>query len=191
MTRETGKAVGRRSLDPRFTREYLVGQGLDIGSGDDCLGLYRENFSSIQSVRCWDLQDGDAQYLQQIPDQTYDFAVSSHCLEHTDDPRTAMTNWLRVIKPQGHLIVVVPDEDLYEQGNWPSIYNPSHRWTFTIFKRQSWSAVSVNVVDLLRSLPVSIKKIELLDHDFDPTLPPQDQTRGTSESGIEFVVQRC
>ena len=44
-----------------------------------------------------------------------------------------------MLEPGGHLIVTVPDEDLYEQGHFPSDYNRDHKWTFTIHKPKSWS----------------------------------------------------
>ena len=39
----------------------------------------------------------------------------------------------------------VPDEDLYEQGQFPSTYNVDHKWTFTILKTTSWSPCSLNL----------------------------------------------
>ncbi len=53
-----------------------------------------------------------------------------------------MHHWLRVLKPGGHLVVTIPEEDLYEQGRFPSTFNLDHKWTFTIHKQKSWSAKS-------------------------------------------------
>jgi len=39
----------------------------------------------------------------------------------------------------------VPDEDLYEQGVFPSTF----KWTFTIGKAQSWCPKSINLIELL------------------------------------------
>jgi hypothetical protein len=50
------------------------------------------------------------------------------------------------------LIVIVPDEDFYEQGWWPSLFNHDHKHTFTLNER-SWSPVSINVRKLIESLP--------------------------------------
>lgn len=190
MSCETGKAVSRRLHDHRFITEYFVGHGIDIGAGDDGLDRYQRFFPGIQSMLAWDRPNGDAQYLGSLADASFDFAVSSHCLEHMQDPGTAMYHWLRVIRPNGHLVITVPDEDMYEQTHWPSIYNHDHKFSFTVYKRHSWSPVSVNILDLLRPLAVRIKKIELLDHYFDPTVSDQDQTRGWSESAIELVLQK-
>ncbi len=60
----------------------------------------------------------------------YDFVFASHVLEHMD-PRAALEDWLSLVRPGG-LIVLVPDEDLYEQGHVPSLFNDDHKHTFTI-----------------------------------------------------------
>jgi hypothetical protein len=89
----------------------------------------------------------------------------------------------------------VPDEDLYEQGIWPSAYNREHNYTFTIYKSSSWSPVSVNILDLLSSLPdAEIIKIELQDdgYDYSPEVlaSKADQTLGEAEAQIVFVLRK-
>jgi predicted SAM-dependent methyltransferase len=108
-------------------------------------------------------------------------------------PEIALKNWIRVVKPKGHLVITVPDEDLYEQGVWPSMYNSDHKFTFTINKDNSWSSKSINILDLLSNLnkEISIKKIELLDNLHFKSLHGIDQTRYTfSESAIEIVLRK-
>jgi SAM-dependent methyltransferase len=48
--------------------------------------------------------------LDGINDGTYDFVLSSHNLEHIANPIKALQNWKRVLKPQGHLLLVLPDK---------------------------------------------------------------------------------
>ncbi|WP_250512176.1 class I SAM-dependent methyltransferase [Caballeronia sp. INDeC2] len=186
-------SINRRLLDARFSNRWLVGKGLDIGGGNDSIALYRSLFPRIESVTVYEWAQGDAQYLENVKDDSFDFVYSGHCLEHMMDPRIALRHWLRVLKPGGHLVITVPDEDMYEQGAWPSTFNGDHKHTFTLFKRESWSPVSVNVLDLLRNFEreVSVKKAELLDHSFLPGMERYDQTRTAfAECGIEFVVQK-
>jgi len=138
---------------------------------------------------------GDAQILENIPDGIFDFLYSSHCLEHLRNPLEALNNWLRVVKPGGYLVVQVPDEDLYEQGIWPSRFNSDHKLTFSIYKKKSWSPVSINLLDLLKSLeyPFSVFSISLLDEGYRYGLLGNnfDQTRTPlSESGIEVILRR-
>lgn len=41
-------------------------------------------------------------------DNSYDFIVSSHVLEHFWDPIKALNEWMRVIKPGGYIFMIVP-----------------------------------------------------------------------------------
>jgi SAM-dependent methyltransferase len=190
---ETSKSLLRRSYDRRFTTRYLVGNGVDIGAGMDSIGRYRALFPLMGDVRGWDLEDGDAMLLQTVADESYDFVHSSHCLEHLVDPKVALANWIRVCKPGGHIVVMIPDEDLYEQGVFPSTFNRDHKWTFTIAKKQSWSPRSVSVVALLALFcdAIEIVKIELLDSNYFYDVPRFDQTMTMlGESAIEFVIRK-
>jgi len=189
---EQSKAARRRWYDGAFHSRYFVGQGLDIGAGPDGLSRMIGLFPRIESVREWDLPDGDAQYLAGVPDGTFDFVHSSHCLEHMVDCRVALAHWLRVLKPGGHLVVTIPEEDLYERGVWPSRFNRDHKWTFTANKRDSWSPKSVNVVDLAAELG-EVAELErlLVLRDFFRAEMPGDQTLlPNTECAIEFVLRR-
>ena len=191
--KECSKSIPRRLSQPNFINKYFVGDGLDIGGKPDPLVLYREVFSRMRSVRTWDLEDGDAQHLADVPDAAYDFVHSSHCLEHLRDPAEGLGNWLRVVKPGGHVIVTVPDEDLYEQGQFPSTFNLDHKWTFTIHKPASWSPKSLNVLSLVTGLgqAAQLVKVELLDATYRYELPRFDQTiTPIGECGIEIVIRK-
>lgn len=190
---ETSKSVMRRLHDSRFATRFFVGNGIDIGSGQDPLGNYAEQFPLMNSCREWDLKDGDAQLLASLGDASLDFVHSSHCLEHMCEPREALSNWLRVLKEGGHLIVTVPDEDLYEQGIFPSTWNADHMWTFTMHKTNSWSRKSVNLISLLAefSADAQIIKIEQLDASFRYNQTRSDQTlNAIAECALEFILRK-
>lgn len=183
----------RRLHDSRFVSRYFVGEGLDVGAGGDALGEHKELFPLIDRCRGWDLVDGDAQHLTTLPDNAFDFVHSSHCLEHMHDPYEALKNWLRVLKPGGHLVVMIPDEDMYEQGIFPSTFNSDHKWTFTICKARSWSNKSINLTHFLAKFAAEaqIIKIEQLDTTFRYSLPRYDQTlTAIGESALEFVMRK-
>lgn len=122
----------------------LRGRGIDIGCGRDPV---------LPDVRPFDQQHGDANRISEFVSEQFDYVYSAHCLEHMRDPRAAILEWWKLVRPGGHLFVIVPDEDLYEQGYFPSLFNPDHKATFTVEKSSSWSPVSVNMTELARSLP--------------------------------------
>ncbi len=189
---EQSKAAKRRVTQPAFLTRYFVGSGLDIGAGPDGLSRYCGVFPLLHAVRDWDLADGDAQYLRGVADGSVDFLHASHCLEHMRDPRVALANWLRVVRPGGHLIITVPDEDMYERGVWPSRRNSDHKWTFTAAKRESWSPVSVSLIDLAREFAdlAELERLDVLRDFFRPELGG-DQTMGpVAECAIEMVLRR-
>lgn len=51
----------------------------------------------------------EAGALTHIADAAYDFVASSHCLEHVANPLATLREWLRVTRPGGHLILILPD----------------------------------------------------------------------------------
>jgi len=139
----------------------MTGKGIDIGCGSDPV---------LPGVERFDVADGDANHIRSYVTGSYDFVFASHVLEHMTDPFSALRDWLSLLRPGGVLIAIVPDEDLYEQGIFPSVFNDAHTHTFTIAKARSWSPRSINVLDLVRSLTADVVKIELQDHGYDRRL---------------------
>jgi SAM-dependent methyltransferase len=191
---EQSKAAKRRFSDGAFHTRYLVGEGIDIGAGPDPLSQYIDVFPLLMSIVPWDLEQGDAQYMAGVPDERFDFVHSSHTLEHMQDPRVALANWARIVKPGGYLIVTVPDEDLYEHGQWPSRYNPDHLWSFTIYKPASALPKSINVIDLAREVgdALELERLLLVRDFFRKDIPPDTDQTATfaAECAIEIVWRK-
>lgn len=191
--KECSKSIQRRLADSNFLRKYFVNDGLDIGGKPDPLLLYKELFPLIKSIKTWDWEDGDAQFLNGVEEGSLDFVHSSHCLEHLVDPVEGLRNWFRVVREGGYLIITVPDEDLYEQGIFPSTFNRDHKWTFTIFKTKSWSNRSINLLDIVRELgsAAEVVRIEQLSANYRFDLPRFDQTlTPVAECGIELIIRK-
>lgn len=51
----------------------------------------------------------DAHTLKGLDDGSFDFVVASHVIEHLHNPIRAVEAWLRVLRPGGRLLLVVPD----------------------------------------------------------------------------------
>jgi SAM-dependent methyltransferase len=144
-----------------FAETYLSGSVLDIGCGSDLAAPHAQPF---------DRSHGDANHIVDFLPLgiQFDCVHSSHCLEHMCDVQTAVAQWWSLVRPGGHMIIVVPHEDLYEQGVWPSIFNADHKATFRLDGVQSWSPVSHNLRALLDQLPGSeIVDIALQDFGYD------------------------
>ena len=147
-----GEASKTRTLWGPREWGWLNGQGIDIGCGTDPITPMCDRF---------DHHDGDANRISEFVTKKYDFVFSSHTLEHMDDPYEALREWFRLLKPGGVMVIVVPDEDRYEQGCCPSVFNSDHKWTFTIAKKKSWSPRSTSLLGLVKSLGADLVSVEL------------------------------
>jgi len=168
--------------------QKLVGEGLDIGAGEDL-------FRPVSGVcRPWDRKfgDGDASTLPGIAKGSLDYIYSSHCLEHLADPVKALIRWTEVLRPGGFLYLAVPDFDLYEGGR--NIRNRFHKAAFSLHRNSDSSVPLFNLVDLVTNhLGESVKLWyfglcdDNFDHSADPTI---DQTRRGAAAHIEALLQK-
>jgi SAM-dependent methyltransferase len=130
---------------PEYIDKYFRGSVLDIGCGPDLIVSHAQPF---------DKEHGDANLIASyLPAESFDCVHSSHCLEHMRDARAAIEQWWSLVKPGGFLVVAVPEENLYEQGVWPPMFNPDHKATFRWDTPTTWSPVSWDLRQLVLSLP--------------------------------------
>ena len=146
-----------------FFNTYLKGKVIDIGGGSDAV---------TENAEVFDLEHGDAQHILKYKHkESYDCVYSSHCLEHMQDVPLALSKWWKLVKPEGYMIIVVPQEDLYEQKIWPSVFADEHLATFRLQTEKSWSPASYDIFDLAQNLPnSSIISAELQDLNYDYSL---------------------
>jgi len=50
----------------------------------------------------------EASDLYGIEDQSYDFVISSQMIQHSANPLRVLYEWLRILRDEGHLILIVP-----------------------------------------------------------------------------------
>lgn len=180
--RESSKTNQYRTTE--FFARYLSGSVLDIGCGDDPVVLHACRF---------DMEHGDANnILEYLARESFDTVNSSHCLEHMRDVPRALCDWWKLVRPGGFMILIVPHEDLYEQGFWPSINNTDHKATFRLTGNVSWSPVSYNLTDLMEGLPgAEIIDITVQDngyrHDWSVKIGSSARSR---PSGLERFLDR-
>lgn len=121
-------------LDPAIYQDCLKGKrGIEIGGPSvlfsDALPLY----DVVDEIDCINHSDEtiwfnrmaepaarrfaheyvcDAVDLNMISDESYDFLLSSHCLEHIANPLKALAEWMRILKHGAYLLIIVPDKRL-------------------------------------------------------------------------------
>jgi len=66
----------------------------------------------------------EASNLNRIESNKYDFILASHCLEHCANVLKTIEEWLRVIKPGGLILLILPNKD----------YTFDHRRSITSFE---------------------------------------------------------
>lgn len=190
MANEQTKSHNSRIRNNDYS--YLRGNVLDIGCGADPIKL-----SSVDTVRAWDIADGDAQYLYSIPDESYDAIFSSHCLEHLVDVPTALKNWSRVLKKGGRVLVYVPSWTFYERRQWPSRYNGDHKASFDLVDPPArpshpfYTMKDMRILGLQVGLVLEDARLELDNYDFHYTWALQyDQTQGPGQAQVAFVFHK-
>lgn len=87
-----------------YIKQFVKGNSLDIGCGKHKIGGF--------GIDCD--KDSDADLIcdmSEIPlrDETYDYIISCHCLEHTVHTIKCLKEWYRLLKVGGKLILAVPN----------------------------------------------------------------------------------
>ena len=96
--------------DGNFFRQIVQGEGLDVGCGHSkepgAKGVDARHNSDADII-C----EGDD---LSMADETQDFIVARHIIEHFTDPMKALTEWNRVLKKGGKVGISTPDADQYK-----------------------------------------------------------------------------
>lgn len=175
---ETEKSYERRVREG-FFEKYCKGEGLDIGYGIKTV---------IPGCSGWDMCNGDAQYMDGVEDESFDFVYSSHCLEHMVDVRIALKNWFRLVRKGGYLIVAIPHRDLYEKKKaLPSRWNIDHKHMFLIGREED-----PDTLDIVKEVKESLSGYEIVyikecseGHTIDDPMIHSD-----GEYQIEMVIRK-
>jgi SAM-dependent methyltransferase len=101
---------------------FLSGNGLEVGAGSRpfpvpanvrvTYGDIRDHQTLESYFNTTNVQSGDeidAQTFADLEADRFDFVISAHLIEHLLDPVGSIIQALRVLKPNGVLILVVPD----------------------------------------------------------------------------------
>lgn len=175
---ETQKAKARREREGFFDK-YCQGKGLDIGYGGDPVS---------SNVRGWDFEHGDAQLLNGLDDNSFDFVYSSHLLEHLPDCELSLKNWWRVLKPGGYLLLYLPHRDLYEKKKTlPSRFNEDHEHFFLPEKDEHPDTIGIRPLVERALQNTDIVYIRECDEGY---VNPGDEIQSRGEYSIEAVIRK-
>jgi len=85
---------------------YTDGQGIDVGCGGRSIRADIKRVDIDPDKEPDILCSGD-----EIPvsDESFNFVVAQHILEHFEDQDKALKEWLRILKPGGYLLIIHPD----------------------------------------------------------------------------------
>jgi hypothetical protein len=106
--------------------------GVEIGGPSDTGNVIYENVISMDNVifkkeTVWSSHTEDYNYynnkkgrviindavnISLVDNEKYDFVFASHSLEHIANPLKAINEWLRVIKNDGYVIIIVPEKSV-------------------------------------------------------------------------------
>lgn len=122
-------ALHHESLAHALNREalaaiYLRGMGLEIGAFDQPQAVLADvtvkyvDFKPLEELRKLNPDANitppdivtDGEKLPDVPDESQDFVIANHFLEHCIDPLGAIENFLRVVKPNGVVFLAIPDK---------------------------------------------------------------------------------
>ncbi|HEY4064284.1 MAG TPA: methyltransferase domain-containing protein [Puia sp.] len=100
---------------------YCKGYGCDIGFGGDkiskenCIGI---DYATPYTHTGMDKVDIACDVINEripVADNTYDYVYTSHLIEDLKDTRKGLEEFIRILKPGGNLILVFPDQPMYEK----------------------------------------------------------------------------
>jgi len=116
----------RRRVRAKLAGKHLRGKGIEIGALHQPMSVppgamvryldrlttdqLREEYPELQAFNLVEVdivEDGENPVS--IPNQSQDFVIASHVIEHTEDPIKTIRNWLRILRPGGVIFLVVPD----------------------------------------------------------------------------------
>lgn len=98
-----------------FIPIYKIVKELD-GCNFSTITIWEGNIESGKNYKYYKNRKGvqyilEATDLSRITSSKYDFVISSNCLEHIANPLKAIEEWIRVIKEDGLLLLILPNKD--------------------------------------------------------------------------------
>lgn len=171
--------------ESQLAHQFLDGlRGIEIGASiHNPFGLKTLNVDYTDDINTAFKQDeirqfGECQKVDMVSagdalpflDNTWDFVISSHVIEHFYDPVKAVKEWLRVVKPGGFVYIIAPHkertfdkdrprttlEEIVHNHDFPNPPVPDHHGHYSVWITQDfvdmcnyyqWPVVATQDVD--------------------------------------------
>lgn len=133
--------------------KYCEGNGLDVGCGDekikpDAVGIdsgldffYGPNKDN-RDLSCVNIKL-KIEDLSLFKDSCMDYVYTSHFLEHLVIPQKMIDEMVRVLKPNGYLLIYLPDRILYTEPN------PEHHNMWTAKEFINLLPENIDIVEMI------------------------------------------
>ncbi len=112
---------------PKFVTRYCKGKGIEIGGAShqdfkiNAINIDRIDHTTVDDIYAKE-QMQSAGFVKKVDivaegdnipleDNSADFVFSSHVIEHFYDPVSAINEWLRIVKPNGYVVMIVPHKE--------------------------------------------------------------------------------
>jgi predicted SAM-dependent methyltransferase len=119
---------GKHSARGHIAEHFLVGEGIEIGALHQAVSVserakvtyvdrlpIKELWEHYPELRGQHLIEpdvlDDGQRLETFADDSQDFIIANHFLEHTEDPIACIRTWSARLKPGGTIFLAVPDKN--------------------------------------------------------------------------------
>lgn len=109
-----------------ISKKFIMGQGVEIGALNLPLKVFNAKVVYVDRMSVKDLRKhyptlnnfsltevdivDDGEYLKKIKDESQDFVIANHFIEHSENPIAVLRNHLRVLKPGGVIFWAIPDK---------------------------------------------------------------------------------
>lgn len=163
-----------------FFTKYMSGNGLDIGYAGYIQGVLPILPTAIGIDTNYPGYDGTT-----LPfgTESQDYVYNSHCLEHISDYKASIKEWHRVTKINGHIVIIVPHQFMYEKKKeLPSHWNADHKRFYTP------ASLLKEIEESLAPNTYRIRLLEDGDTSFTYHIPPGTHSGGQYE--ITLVIQK-
>jgi len=130
----------------KLLNEYICGKGIEIGALQNPVVLDNSKVIEIKYVDRSSVKDlrkqypelkdcnltepdiiDDAEVLSKIEDNSLDFIIANHVIEHMENPINAINNWLSKLNNGGIIFMAVPDKNftfdkIRKETTWKHLY---------------------------------------------------------------------